>query len=113
MAKRSTSPRVKAALTRKRRGAGAKAAQTRKHRAAAARTRAPGRAAAIALRPLSQQEEQLVEVLREQEGCQEDFSILIEHSSGAWDITTGRGKHQTRGTGATFAQAWGNDQPTD
>jgi hypothetical protein len=66
---------------------------------------------------VTEQERQMIEILREQQTNSEDFSITIEHRDGAWDITfsatiDGKAK-RTRGTGASFGQAWDNDRRVD
>ena len=65
------------------------------------------------------QEEQMLLILREWQSEPEDHSLLIEHKDGAWDITmsavlsSGGKLKTTRGTGATFEQAWDNDRRVD
>jgi hypothetical protein len=58
-------------------------------------------------------ESELLEILRQQQDRFDDFSLLIEHKDGAWDITLSDGDRRTRGTGSTFAQAWEREQRTD
>jgi hypothetical protein len=68
---------------------------------------------------LTPQEEQMLAMLREWQSEPEDSSLLIEHRDGAWDITLsavlspGGKLKTTRGTGATFEQAWDNDRRVD
>jgi hypothetical protein len=68
---------------------------------------------------MTDQERQLLEILNEQQNSDADFSLVIEHKGGAWDITLpaalspGAKPKTTRGTGATFAEAWDNDRRVD
>jgi hypothetical protein len=60
---------------------------------------------------ISEQEQQMIELLREWESG-DDFRLEIIHDSGAWEIKlSGKGKW-TRGVGKTFDEAWDNDSPS-
>ena len=56
---------------------------------------------------LSEQEQQLIEILREWTG-DDEYRLEIEHSLGAWEIklSTPQKKKWARGTGSTFDEAW-------
>jgi hypothetical protein len=61
---------------------------------------------------LSEEETQLIEILREWDG-DDAYQLIIERRDGAWDLSmkelgTSRG---ARGTGATFDAAWDNMDP--
>jgi hypothetical protein len=68
---------------------------------------------------MTEQEEQMLEILREQQTSSEEFSLLIEHRDGAWDITLsvtlspGKPPTRTRGTGASFDAAWDSNSRVD
>ena len=64
----------------------------------------------------SEQERQLLEVLRDHEGdATSDFRLLVQRQDGAWDVTLSIAPHDelntSRGTGATFNDAWGDMAP--
>ena len=64
----------------------------------------------------SEQERQLLEVLRDHEGdATSDFRLLVQRQDGAWDVTLSIAPHDeldtSRGTGATFNDAWDNMAP--
>ena len=65
---------------------------------------------------LSEQERQLIEVVREN-AVYDGFRLLLERQSGSWEVILeapekGRKKHGTaRGVGASFAAAWDNMNP--
>ena len=62
----------------------------------------------------TEQEQQMVEVVREHK-AHADFRLLVERQDGAWDVTLSIEPHDelntSRGTGATFNDAWGNMAP--
>jgi hypothetical protein len=62
----------------------------------------------------TEQEQQMVEVVREHK-VDADFRLLVERQDGAWDVTLSIEPHDelntSRGTGATFNDAWGNMAP--
>jgi hypothetical protein len=62
----------------------------------------------------TEQEQQMVEVVRERK-AHADFRLLVERQDGAWDVTLSIEPHDelntSRGTGATFNDAWGNMAP--
>ena len=64
----------------------------------------------------TEQERQLLEVVREHEGdATSDFRLLVQRQDGAWDVTLSIAPHDeldtSRGTGATFNDAWDNMAP--
>jgi hypothetical protein len=64
----------------------------------------------------TEQERQLVEVVREHEvDATSDFRLLVQKQDGAWDVTLSIAPHDdlstSRGTGATFNDAWDNMAP--
>lgn len=63
---------------------------------------------------ISEQERQMVEILREW-GQRDDCRLLIELQDGAWNITLSTEphdeRHKARGTGASFNAAWDNVDP--
>ena len=63
---------------------------------------------------ISSQEDQMIGVIRENNDTDE-FHLLVERRDGAWDITLSTAphdqRHKTRGTGATFNDAWDNMAP--
>ena len=64
----------------------------------------------------TEQERQLLEVVREHEGdATSDFRLLVQRQDGAWDVTLSIAPHDeldtSRGTGATFNDAWDNISP--
>jgi hypothetical protein len=65
---------------------------------------------------LTQQEEQLIEVIRENAN-DEGFRLLLERQNGVWEVTPRapprRGKlGSARGVGTSFTAAWDNMNPT-
>ena len=62
----------------------------------------------------TEQEQQMVEVVREH-NAHADFRLLVVRQDGAWDVTLSIEPHDelntSRGTGATFNDAWGNMAP--
>src|SRR6516165_6925167 len=72
----------------------------------------PAKEAAMRTLELSEEETQLIEILREWDG-DDAYQLIIERRDGAWDLSmkelgTSRG---ARGTGATFDAAWDNMDP--
>jgi hypothetical protein len=64
----------------------------------------------------TEQEWQMVEAVREREAdTTSDFRLLVQRQDGAWDVTLSIAPHDelntSRGTGATFNDAWGNMAP--
>jgi hypothetical protein len=62
---------------------------------------------------LSEQERQLIEIIREWSG-EDDFRLGVSFQSGEWEIVLSRGAgdpNPCRGTGATFNQAWDEMAP--
>jgi hypothetical protein len=64
----------------------------------------------------TEQERQLLEVVREHEGdATSDFRLLVQRQDGAWDVTLSIAPHDelntSRGTGSTFNDAWDNIAP--
>src|SRR5262249_46479196 len=64
----------------------------------------------------SEQERQLLEVLRDHDGdAASDFRLLVQKQDGAWDVTLSIAPHDqlntSRGTGSTFDDAWDNMAP--
>jgi hypothetical protein len=62
---------------------------------------------------ITEQEQQLIEILREQEG--RDFSLTIGRQDGAWEVAFSVAPHdarnESRGVGASFAEAWDGMSP--
>jgi hypothetical protein len=63
---------------------------------------------------ITDQEQQLPEILREWDTVPGDHQVVIEHIQGVWDTTMKElgTKRVARGTGATFDEAWYNMEPT-
>ena len=64
----------------------------------------------------SEQERQLLEVLRDHDGdAASDFRLLVQKQDGAWDVSLSIAPHDelntSRGTGSTFNDAWDNMAP--
>ena len=61
---------------------------------------------------LSEQEAQLIEILREWNG-EDAYEMRIAQQDGAWEISLKKlgTAHGARGTGATFDAAWDNMDP--
>jgi hypothetical protein len=61
----------------------------------------------------TEQERQMVEVVRDHRvDASSDFRLLVQRQDGAWDVTLSIAPHDelntSRGTGATFGDAWDN-----
>lgn len=64
----------------------------------------------------SEQERQLLEVLRDRDGdAASEFRLLVQKQDGAWDVSLSIAPHDelntSRGTGSTFNDAWDNMAP--
>ena len=64
----------------------------------------------------SEQERQLLEVLRDQGiDVASEFRLLVQMQDGAWDLSLSIAPHDelntSRGTGSTFNDAWDNMAP--
>ena len=64
----------------------------------------------------TEQERQMVEVVRDHKvDATSDFRLLVQRQDGAWDVTLSIAPHDelntSRGTGATFNDAWDNMTP--
>ena len=64
----------------------------------------------------SEQERQLLEVLRDHDGdAASDFRLLVQKQDDAWDVSLSIAPHDelntSRGTGSTFNDAWDNMAP--
>ena len=64
----------------------------------------------------SEQERQLLEVLRDHDGdAASEFRLLVQKQDGAWDGSLSIAPHHefntSRGTGSTFNDAWDNMAP--
>ena len=64
----------------------------------------------------SEQERQLLEVLRDHDGdAASDFRLLVQKQNGAWDVSLSIAPHDelntSRGTGSTFNDVWDNMAP--
>jgi len=59
---------------------------------------------------LSEEETQLIEILREWDG-DDAYQLIIERRDGAWDLSMKELGRGARGTGATFDAAWDNMDP--
>jgi hypothetical protein len=60
------------------------------------------------------QEQLMIEMIREQ-SSDDEFRLLVERQDGAWNITLSTvphdESHKSRGTGASFNDAWDNMAP--
>ena len=66
----------------------------------------------------TEQERQMVEVVRDHRvDASSDFRLLVQRQDGAWDVTLSIAPHDelntSRGTGATFNDAWDNMEPSE
>jgi hypothetical protein len=64
----------------------------------------------------TEQERQMLEAIRDHGlGTASDFRLLVQRQDGAWDVTLSIAPHDeldtSRGTGATFNDAWDNLAP--
>jgi hypothetical protein len=65
---------------------------------------------------VSDQERQLIEILREWEGENDEYHLMIGRADGAWELklaTRCKGRDDwARGVGKTFAKAWDGMDPS-
>lgn len=68
--------------------------------------RAPARRVMSERKP-SDQEWQMIEIIRKNEG-EAEFSLFLKRADGGWEIEMAAHRAKGRGVGSTFAEAWDN-----